>query len=396
MPSDTRLYDIVLFGATGFTGELTAAYLARNAPADTRWALAGRNLDKLRALRERLAAIDPGCAKLALLCVEADDPAALREIAAASRVVATTVGPYVRYGGPLVAACAEAGTDYVDLCGEPEFVDRVYLDQHARAIETGARLVHACGFDSIPHDLGVLYTVGLLPSDVPIRVDGFVRASGMPSGGTFDSVLTAFSRSHEGERVHRARRAIEPAPTGRRVRIGGGPPRLDRTTRMWAVPLPTIDPQVVVRSAAALERYGPDFTYRHYAAVKHLPVALAGAVGLGALYTLARIPPAREHLLARRPPGTGPSPAARAKAWFRVLFVAETPTRRVVTEVAGGDPGYDETAKMLAESALSLAHDDLPLTAGQTTTAAALGQALISRLTAAGIAFRVVRDEARG
>jgi saccharopine dehydrogenase (NAD+, L-glutamate forming) len=396
MPSDTRLYDIVLFGATGFTGELTAAYLARNAPAATRWALAGRNLDRLRAVRERLTAIDPGCAKLALLCVEADDPAALREIAAASRVVASTVGPYVRHGEPLVAACADAGTDYLDLCGEPEFVDRVYLDHHTRAIETGARLVHACGFDSIPYDLGVLYTVDLLPSDVPIRVDGFLRASGVPSGGTLDSVLTAFSRVREGERVHRARRAIEPAPAGRRVRIGGGPPRLDRTTRMWAVPLPTLDPQIVVRSAAALARYGPDFTYRHHAAVKHLPVVLAGALGLGTLFALAHIPPARERLLARRPPGTGPSPATRAKAWFRVLFVAETPTRRVITEVAGGDPGYGETAKMLAESALCLAHDDLPVTAGQTTTAAALGQALITRLSAAGIAFRVVRDEPRG
>ncbi|MGW1988497.1 saccharopine dehydrogenase family protein [Embleya sp. NPDC001921] len=395
MPSDTRVHDIVLFGATGFTGELTAAYLARAAPPTTRWALAGRDAEKLRALRDRLTAIDPRHADLPLLCVRADDDAALAELAASTRVVATTVGPYLRHGGPLVAACAAAGTDYVDLCGEAEFVDRVYLDRHATAVATGARLVHACGFDSIPHDLGVLYTVRLLPRDVPIRVDGFVRASGTFSGGTFHSAMNAFTRLREADRAHRARRAAEPAPLGRRVHLGTGPPRLDRTTGMWAIPLPTIDPHVVVRSAAALPDYGPDFGYRHYAAVKHLPVALAGAVGLGALVGLARIGPVRERLLARRAAGTGPSAAARDRSWFRVLFVADAAGRRVITEVAGGDPGYTETAKMLAESALSLAHDRLPKTAGQTTPAAALGDALITRLRSAGISFRVLRDEKR-
>ncbi|MEU6753700.1 saccharopine dehydrogenase, partial [Spirillospora sp. NPDC046719] len=168
-----------------------------------------------------------------------------------------------------------------------------------------------------------------------------------------------------------------PAP---RARVGGG----------WTLPLPTIDPQIVTRSAAALDRYGPDFSYGHYLAVKRLPVAAGMAVGSGALLALAQLPPTRSLLLRLRAPGEGPSPERRARNWFSVKFVGEGGGRRVVTEVAGGDPGYGETAKMLAQSALCLAHDDLPKTAGQVTTATAMGDALIARLTAAGIAFRVL------
>ncbi|NEE06062.1 saccharopine dehydrogenase, partial [Streptomyces sp. SID7499] len=150
----TRPLDVVLFGATGFVGTLTAEYLATQAPAGLRWALAGRSRAKLEGLRERLTAIAPGCADLPLLETDADDAEALAELAASTRVVATTVGPYIRYGEKLVAACAEAGTDYADLTGEAEFIDRTYLEHDARARETGARIVHACGFDSVPHDLG--------------------------------------------------------------------------------------------------------------------------------------------------------------------------------------------------------------------------------------------------
>src|SRR5215210_6849647 len=187
--SDQRPLDIVLFGATGFTGGLTAEYLARNAPEGTRWALAGRNPDKLAGVRERLAAIDPACAELELLEADSGDADSLRAVAESTHVVATTVGPYVELGEPLVAACAQAGTDYADITGEPEFVDRMYVRHHATAVATGARLVHACGFDSIPHDLGVLFTVELLPEGVPLTVRGFVSAGGRPSAGTFHSAV---------------------------------------------------------------------------------------------------------------------------------------------------------------------------------------------------------------
>ncbi|AOT62113.1 saccharopine dehydrogenase family protein [Streptomyces rubrolavendulae] len=385
-----RTYDVVLFGATGFVGELTARYLAAHAPQRCRWALAGRDRDRLERLRDRLAAEHPECAGVPLLVADAGDAAALRGLAESARVVATTVGPYLWYGEPLVAACAEAGTDYVDLTGEPEFVDLMYVRHDARARETGARLVHACGFDSVPHDLGVYFTVRHLPRGVPLRVDGFVRSNAAFSGGTFASALTAAGRGRQAARAARDRRLHEPRQADRRARAPLGAPRFSRETGAWALPLPTLDPRVVERSAAALPLYGPDFRYRHYAAVRTLPMALGGAAAVGAGAALAQVPAARRWLMGRYEPGRGPDAERRRRSWFRVRFVGEGGGRRVCAEVSGGDPGYDETAKMLAESALCLALDEgLPPVAGQVTTAVAMGDALLERLRAAGIRFRV-------
>ncbi|MFD5874750.1 saccharopine dehydrogenase family protein [Streptomyces sp. NPDC060322] len=384
-----RPYDVVLFGATGFVGALTAEYLAAHAPEGCRWALAGRSRGKLEQLRERLAARHPHCAELPLLTADADDTDALRALAESSHVVASTVGPYVWYGEKLVAACAEAGTDYTDLTGEAEFVDRMYLEYDGRARETGARLVHACGFDSVPHDLGAWFTVRQLPEGVPLTVDGYVRTDAVFSGGTFASALTAMGRGPQMVRAAKERRLHEPRLVGRRARAPQGTPHFSPETGTWALPLPTLDPRVVERSARALERYGPDFRYRHFASVKRLPVALGGVVAVGLLAGAAQIPAARDWLSARVEPGTGPGEERRRRSWFTVRFVGEGGGRRVFTEVSGGDPGYGETAKMLAEAALSLALDDLPATSGQVTTAVAMGDALLERLTAAGLRFRV-------
>lgn len=388
----SRPYDLVLFGATGFVGALTAAYLARHAPDGCRWAIAGRDGAKLAHLRARLTALDPRCADLPLLEADVSDAGSLRALAESAHVVATTVGPYVWYGEGLVAACAEAGTDYADLTGEPEFVDRMYVEYDARARETGARLVHACGFDSVPHDLGAYFTVGRLPAGVPLRVDGFVRSDAVFSGGTFASALTAMGRGRQTARAARERRLYEPRPAGRRVRAPLGRPHFSPQTGTWALPLPTLDARVVARSARALPRYGPDFRYRHFASVRHLPVALGGTAALGALLGAAQVPAAREWLMGRYASGAGPDAERRRRSWFTVRFVGEGGGRRVFTEVSGGDPGYDETAKMLAESALSLALDELPATSGQVTTAVAMGDALLERLVAAGLRFRVAAE----
>ncbi|WP_217253746.1 trans-acting enoyl reductase family protein [Streptomyces sp. AC602_WCS936] len=380
-----RPYDVVLFGATGFVGELTARYLAAHAPEGLRWAIAGRSEEKLRRLRDRL----PGAPDVGVLRADVSEPASVRELAGLARVVATTVGPYVRYGDALAGACAAAGTDYLDLTGEPEFVDLTYVRHDARARETGARLVHACGFDSVPHDLGVYFTVRQLPEGVPLTVDGYVSADAAFSGGTFASALGQFARGRQLRAAALERRRHEPRLVGRRAVTPTGAPRFAGEVGAWALPLPTVDAQIVRRSAKALDRYGPDFRYRHYAAVRRLPVAVGGVAAVAALVTAAQVPPARRWLSARLEPGDGPSAEKRAKSWFSVRFVGEGGGRKVFTEVAGGDPGYDETAKMFAEAALSLALDDLPLTSGQVTTAVAMGDALTERLRAAGLRFRV-------
>lgn len=385
-----RQYDLALFGATGFTGGLTAEYLAANAPEGLRWALVGRSRGKLEAVRTRLAERFPAAPAPDLMEADAADRAALAKVAEAARVVVTTVGPYALYGEPLVAACAAAGTDYCDLTGEPEFVDRMWSLHHAEAERTGARLVHCCGFDSIPHDLGAYFTVKQLPEGVPLTVNGYVRSNASFSGGTFHSAINGFGRARQTLGAAKERRQREQRPAGREVHSAASRVRRDPAVGGWVVPLPTIDGPIVRRSAAALERYGPSFTYGHNMVAKHLATVAALAGGVGTAFGLAQLPPTRKLLLKIKDPGEGPDEAERAKSWFKVRFVGEGGGARVVTEVSGGDPGYGETSKMLAESALCLAFDDLPETAGQVTTAAAMGDALLARLQRAGIAFEVL------
>ncbi len=387
-----RQYDLALFGATGFTGGLTARYLAANGPGGLRWALVGRNRDKLEAVRSSLEPLlGQGVPAPDLLVADAADTHALAKVAEAAKVVVSTVGPYALYGEPLVAACAAAGTDYIDLTGEPEFVDRMWLGYHELARKSGARLVHCCGFDSIPHDLGAYFTVKQLPEGVPLTVNGYVRTGAEFSGGTFSSAINGFGRARQTVSVARRRRQAEQRPPGRKIH--SAPPRVRRDSDLggWVVPLPTIDGAVVRRSAAALERYGPDFSYGHNAVAKHLSSVAATAGGVGAALVLAQLPPTRKLLLKAFPsPGEGPSEEVRAKSWFKIVFVGEGGGKRVITEVSGGDPGYGETSKMLAESGLCLAFDELPESAGQVTTAAAMGDALLARLQAAGIDFQVI------
>jgi len=395
MTKADRTYDIILFGATGFTGQLTAEYLARHAPTGTRWALAGRNQAKLERVRDELSSVNDAAAELPLLHADVNNPDSLASVAEAASVVITTVGPYIHYGEPLVAACAAAGTDYVDLTGEPEFVDLMYLRHNDKAEQTGARLVHSCGFDSIPYDLGVLFTVDQLPEAAPIAIEGFGRVGGSFSGGTYHSAINIVGRLREGARVAKQRRGREQRPAGRTIKGRQGVPHREELAGGWVFPAPTIDPQHVLRSARALDRYGPDFSYSHYMVAGKLTSLAALGAGAGAAIALAQFEPTRRALLKIKSPGEGPSAEQRARSYFRVRFRGRSGSQKVLTEVSGGDPGYGETSKMLAESALCLAHDELPERAGQLTTAVAMGQPLIDRLVAAGIVFRVLEQPAR-
>jgi short subunit dehydrogenase-like uncharacterized protein len=391
-----RLYDLALFGATGFTGGLTADYLAAHLPPGKRWALVGRNRARLDDVAARLAAANPTAPAPEIVEADAADRAAMQRVAESTRVVVTTVGPYALYGEPLVAACAAAGTDYVDLTGEPEFVDRMWVEHHAEAERNGARLVHCCGFDSIPHDLGVYFTVKQLPEGVPLTVNGYVRSNASFSGGTYHSAINGFGRARQTLGAAKQRRKLEGRPQGREVHSAPARVRHDRELGGWVVPLPTIDGAIVRRSAASLDRYGPNFTYGHNMIAKRLATVAGLAAGVSTGFTLAQLPPTRKLLLKMKTPGEGPTAEKREKSWFKVVFVGEGGGKRVVTEVRGGDPGYSETSKMLAESALCLAFDELPQHSGQLTTAVAMGDALLGRLQKAGIGFEVVESPPPG
>jgi short subunit dehydrogenase-like uncharacterized protein len=246
-------------------------------------------------------------------------------------------------------------------------------------------------FDSIPHDLGALFTVQNLPKGEPITLEGFVRVGGGTfSGGTWQSALNEIGT---GGATSKARPwAKDPLPGGRVVEELRPRVRKEPELGGWACPMPSIDPQIVLRSARSLDVYGPDFRYGHNL-VFSSALTLAGiTVGMGAVAGLSQFRPTRKLLSQLRPSGEGPNAARRARSWFQVTFRGQASSRRVLTRVSGGDPGYGETSKMVAESALCLAfdRDRLPPHLGVVTPAAGMGDALIERLQAAGIRFELL------
>ena len=392
---DSRKYCLTLFGATGFTGGLCADYLGRQLPDSANWAIAGRNREKLEAIIAGLRR--EGVTNLPeLIVAEAADPRSLADMASLTRVLISTVGPYVWHGEPLVQACVEHGTHYCDLTGEPEFVNNMISRYDEQARHRGAAIVNCCGFDSIPHDAGALFTWRQLQAACgnnlqgKVHMEGVVSASGTFSGGTWQSALTAFGRPGENRSAMKRAGHVLDAVWPATARLLPMRPRHDRGFGGWICPMPTIDPFMVLRSARALA-YADDFRYGHYVLTDSLPRLIGGVAGVGGLLLAAQIRPVREKLLTFRESGQGPSAEKRARSWFKVHFRASANGKVVETEVSGADPGYDETAKMLAETAMALGLDaDLPRRTGVITPVMALEDRLIERLTAADMTFRVL------
>jgi short subunit dehydrogenase-like uncharacterized protein len=407
--SAKREYEVVLFGATGFTGKLIAEYLARHGGPELRWAIAGRDRGKLEQVRDELArgvsasgsASGPEASRIGVIEADNRDWASLALMANRTRVVLSSVGPFIDNGVQLVRACITGGTDYVDITGEPAFVREVVEQFDGPAREQGLRIVNCCGFDSIPHDLGVLFTVQQLAPDssttrsitAPLTIEGYVKARGRFSSGTARSAIKAMGNLRQTSKSSKSHPAPNaPATGGRRVRALPARPHYEREVSAWAVPFPTIDPSIVRRSALSLDQYGPDFAYAHYLCSKSLGSMARLIAGTGAVVALSQLKPTRDWLMSRLPAGKGPSREDIERGSFEVTFVARSGERKLVTRVSGGDPGYGETAKMCAESALCLARDRarLPERAGVLTPAVAMGEVLIERLQRAGIRFEVM------
>lgn len=400
-----RDLDVVVYGASGFVGALVAAHLAAHAPQGTRIALAGRSAARLAAVRDRLGRDWP------LIVADADDADALQRLAAAAHVVITTVGPYAKYGRALVRACAAAGTDYVDLTGEVLFARDSIDDNHELARGTGARIVHSCGFDSVPSDLGVHVLHARVQADGAGELTDttyvVTSARGGVSGGTIDSLR------HQLDTV---------AGDGRLRRLAADPytlspdrdrePDLGPQADIVTLPGPDVDPSLrgslapfvmapyntrVVRRSNALRdwAYGRRLRYREVMSVGSSvlsPFLAAGVkLALGALVVGLSLPPTRfvlDRILPK--PGDGPDENARRNGHFTVeLFTTTTTGARYQARFAAtGDPGYAATAVMIGEAALALAvdRDGLPPSPGGVLTpATGIGDALVRRLRAAGV-----------
>lgn len=404
--SDRRL-DIVVFGATSFVGQILCAYLARRHGVDgpLKWAIAGRNPDKLDA-----AAVDTS-ADVEQIIADASDAEAMARLVADTRVVISTVGPYALYGSELVAAAAAAGTDYCDLTGEPQWMQKMIVAHGETAAANGARIVHTCGFDSIPSDLGVWYTqqqaqehLGTHCSKIAMRVKAM---KGGASGGTIASamnVMDEVSKDPALRKVLANPYALAPAD----MRTGPKQPNVTIPTNndpsgQWVAPfvMASVNTRVVQRSHALLGRpWGDDFLYDEAMIMGDGPVGAAKAAmtagGLGGFMAAASVKPIRSLLnsYVLPKPGTGPSLDKQKAGFYDLRFFGETADgQTIVTKVTGdADPGYGSTAKMLGEAAvvlLELDHETAP--GGFHTPTTAFGDDLIERLVEhAGLTFSVI------
>ena len=388
-----RELDIVVFGATGFTGRRVAEYLAK-APDKARWAIAGRNREKLEALGLGVP----------ILVGDALDRRAMDGIAARTKVVCTTAGPFAKYGSELVAACSGAGTHYCDLTGEVQWMRRMIDAHHEQATQTGARIVHSCGFDSIPSDLGAwaLQQEFIARFGAPAeRVTAlFGETSGGFSGGTVASAMQTASEADSDRGVRKILGnpyALDPDPSAPKPAapdeksIGW-----NRTLGMFTIPfvMAQVNTRVVRRGhALAGLPWGPDFVYREVMSTPGnarglaMAVTMTGAMG-GLAFALKR-PRLRELLRKRAPqPGEGPSQEARDRGHWKTRYLGERGSDHLIYVASDrADPGYGSTAKMLGESALCLALDPLTSSGGVTTPSVAMGQFLLDRLRRAGLTF---------
>ena len=406
--SGARPFDIIVWGASGFTGRLVTEYLAINYPPgeSLRWAIGGRNREKLEGLVGELGLTDNAPD---IVVANSHDPQAMLEMAGRTRVVLTTVGPYARYGSELVSACVSSGTHYCDLCGEVQWIRKMIDRHHEEAKKNGARIVMCCGFDSIPSDMGVWCLqkkARQLHDQQCNEMTLLVRAmKGGASGGTYASMLNAIEQARLDRTV--AKILGDPYglnPAGERDGPDGRDQRgaqFHTDAAVWTAPfvMATINTRVVRRSnALSGYAYGRDFRYTE---TTMTGTGLGGrikaslmAVSLKLFVIAAAIPFTRKHLVQRLlpKPGEGPSATERENGFFKLVLVGKLPDGTLMRLRITGDrdPGYGSTSKMLAESALCLAMDDLDVGGGCLTPSQAMGDALLDRLQQnAGLTFEL-------
>ncbi|MEM1395969.1 MAG: saccharopine dehydrogenase NADP-binding domain-containing protein [Pseudomonadota bacterium] len=389
----SKEFDVVVYGASGYTGRLVAEYLGQRQSDDSAisFAMAGRNVDKLAAVRDEIGV----SADTPLLKADASDPQSLKDMCGKAKVVLTTVGPYQLYGDPLVAACVETGTDYVDLCGEPAWMRKMIDAHEGAAKESGARIVFSCGFDSIPFDCGVLFLQDHAKKQCgapATQVETVVRKmKGTFSGGTAASLkatMTAAFQDPELVQLLKNPFALAPGHEGPR-QPSGSKPVYDDQMETWLAPfiMAPINTKNVHRTNFLLgQAYGDDFTYRE--------MLMTGPGEKGE--QVAQAVASDNSLMSddAPKPGEGPTKEERETGHYEALIKGHTEDGQEVSISVSGDrdPGYGSTSKMIAESALTLVREKADAPGGVWTPGAVLGDALISRLTEhAGLKFEVIQ-----
>jgi len=410
MSDEKREFEIIVWGASGFTGRLTAEYLLAQygASEGLRWAIGGRSRKKLEKVREELGReTELDASSVPILVGDSSDEVFLRELTNRCLVVCSTVGPYAKYGSKLIEACAKNGTSYCDLTGEVHWMQRMIEAHQETAVASGARIVFNCGFDCIPSDLGAFFMQremkrrhGVSCSQIQLRVKNF---SGGASGGTIASMLSMLEEAEKDPNVRRA--MDEPCSLNPKDQQAGPDsaepvaPRYDEDFEEWTAPfvMAGINTKVVRRSNALLDyAYGKDFRYDEAmlmgAGAAGFAKAVATSAGSAAMLGAMSLGPLRRAVSGRLPqPGDGPTKAQREAGYFDLLLRGTSDDGRLLRGRVTGDrdPGYGSTSKMLGESAVCLAKDSIGVGGGLWTPASAIGEVLLARMPRAGVRFQI-------
>lgn len=389
-----RAYEIILYGATGYTGSLVAEYLHEHYKS-LKWAIAGRNKNKLEKLKKQLGL------SCDVFVAECHDKEALKKLASQTKVMISTAGPFARYGSDLVEACVKEGTHYVDTTGETHWIKDLIEKHHEEAQRKGIRIIPSCGYDAVPSDIGAYYTVSRLGKPVK-RIDLYQAAKGEVSGGTTETMFTRAELSKEMEYPF----LLNPRGTVSQTqeKASGDDFSVNKVKEIDLYSgkglMAQINTRVVRRSAALMQlggkAYGKDFVFKEFGGYKSFFTAALASFFLVTVTALVKSPLRHWLRPLLRQPGDGPTKEARDNGWFKSIFVAETEDgeKKVARLSGGGDPGYSGTSKFVSEAALALLHSKgLPggeNFGGVLTPAVGLGDALIERLEKAGVHFEMV------
>lgn len=371
--NEDKKYDIILLGATGFTGQITAKYLSEQADKESiTWAIAGRNRQKLEILRDSLSH------NLPEICVaDVDDKNSLAALTEQTHILMNAAGPFSQYGEPVVHSCVLTGTHYLDITGEPSFVAKIYDDYFYKAETQNVCIVNCCGFDSIPADFAAWLTAKALPRELPKKLYGFVKTNATFSGGT---LTTAVHAIHNDALKVSYKTKIPKHPDAPKIPLKI---HYNKDVQHWALPMPVVDPHIIKRSIYRLpEDYGQATTYAQFWLSSTFLKALKTIIPIAIAMVGIRFEFFRNRLLKKFQPGTGPDAVKRAKSKFEVVCLGTNGDNTVKTVFSGADPGYDETAKMFSQSAFVLHNKrkNKTLTYGVLTPVEALGEDLIKRL----------------
>jgi short subunit dehydrogenase-like uncharacterized protein len=379
-----KKYDLIVYGASGFTGQLICKYLSSHKDIlNLNWAIAGRDLAKLELLSNKLSTENR---TIDVLYADSFDKKSLNDIASQSKLIITTVGPYAIYGEQLVESCIENQTFYLDLTGEPHFVHKIKAKYTQKAYDNNVAIIHSCGFESIPPDLGVYSAINQL-NEPNADVSYFFESNGDISGGTWASFINSLSSPIPIISKGSKKRSKSKNKKNKKKIF------FHKEFKRWALFFPVIDKYIVQKTAKSFSQYGEDFSFNEYMLFKSWKKLAFIIIGIFIVSIISKIKFIKKWLLSLRPSGSGPSPERISKNWFIAKVIAKGQQASVLTTIKGGDPGYGDTSKFISEMALCILtqRDQLLNSKGILTPVECTGDLLLDRLRNAGISIDTKR-----